>query len=807
MGAICKTIAIHGDYLGNLMKYGKDENKTDLTKNGLENLLSYAANPEKTTLILPKDGEKSVLVDGVLCNPETAEMDFRIYRERYRDYNGPEMTRSFDYNDKKQGKIRNVEKSPVTAIHIIQSFKDPDIDPLLVHQIGLDMLERLGLQGVCDTHLNKEHYHNHIIANAYMTDGMHKFCLDKKKIMEIRSLSDDIQREYGLTIEFDTPEEQLKKSHERGSYAEWKAHGEDKSWKDHVREDIINARDVSETKEDFLEIMKEYGYQILSKKDDSFIQYKTPEGKKIWDRTLGPDYTFASLFGAERQALIDRPDEHEQEIRKHGHETIDVSRYAWDGRRRGLLEMMIRKAIAVVQKIVFFMTEDDVPEKTRNAYNGPDKLQKLNQALKVLEKENIDTLDDLKETINSAGIDVNKAKSKVSSLESEKNLADALSIAIGHFESAKYTYDSVKFWETSHDLHLNTYSEDAIREAKAKYAPITDRQKNELIGLMKSHPEVKIRHIEKGFINLSTIDAKNIIDYLDGKTDKMPDLLIHSYEADFDTVYERQTKTLYEKMTYDLPKKMIPEIKDILIKNGHEDIDISSLTLADALNIKNCYGDIPFTKEIPEGHTPAVEDRDTFYERDLEKTKEALALTKTRLLVPIGQLSHKELKEVYAAVIAHGRTPEIFKETNEATHVENRNMFHNDIATETTGKQEVLIALRNAENELRSFGYTPEDIPELKEKIKAIDEVLIDAKEDKEAAQARYKDLIRLKQAVTYSQSPGFLFGHMFNEKDITVQEKDKRDVKPEAKETPDMEPKEEPTPKKKRTKNLDIDL
>ena len=53
--------------------------------------------------------------------------------------------------------------------------------------------------------MNKDHLHNHIIINAYMPDGLSKFCLTAEKRMEIRELSDEIQHEYGIELKFADP--------------------------------------------------------------------------------------------------------------------------------------------------------------------------------------------------------------------------------------------------------------------------------------------------------------------------------------------------------------------------------------------------------------------------------------------------------------------------------------------------------------------------------------------------------------------------------------------------------------------------
>ena len=344
MPAICKTIAIHGDKLTPLLRYGDNPEKTDLLKNGLGNVLSYAGNPEKTTLILPEDDEKSLLVDGVLCSPETAEADFRTYRDRYRAVHGSEEFKSFKYNDKKSGKEKTVKRQPITAVHLIQSFSDPDLDPLLVHQIGINMLERLHVQGVCDTHLNADHLHNHIIINAYLPDGQSKFRLNTARIIEIRTLSNTLLQEYGLPVGFDEPWEQLQKSRNR------------KVSRDTVPEHLSHQP-----------------------------QWDTAEG--IPAQPAAPNTAIETRNPAP---------------------LMDTSRYAWDGRRRGALEMLLRRAINIVQRVIRFMRED--PEAGSQCCQAEAKLSRLQNALDQVKMEGFDSMADLKAALNDAGIKTNVAR-------------------------------------------------------------------------------------------------------------------------------------------------------------------------------------------------------------------------------------------------------------------------------------------------------------------------------------------------------------------------------------------------------------
>ena len=88
--------------------------------------------------------------------------------------------------------------------------------------------------------MNKSHLHNHIIINAYMPDGISKFCITKDKVLEIRELSDAIQQEYGIELKFADPRSQLSQSKGKHSYREWSAKQQNVSWKEEMKDEMAD---------------------------------------------------------------------------------------------------------------------------------------------------------------------------------------------------------------------------------------------------------------------------------------------------------------------------------------------------------------------------------------------------------------------------------------------------------------------------------------------------------------------------------------------------------------------------------------
>jgi hypothetical protein len=147
---------------------------------------------------------------------------------------------------------------------------------------GIRVAERLGVQALVCTHVNKDHIHKHIPINAYLPDGNGKFLDNKENRMKIRELSDQIQREYGLEIGLAPPKRQRVMSKEKtGSlnYGEWSAKGSGNSWKDQMRLDIREAAGQCGDRSELIQAMGSLGYHVERETANS-ITWAVPMAKK-----------------------------------------------------------------------------------------------------------------------------------------------------------------------------------------------------------------------------------------------------------------------------------------------------------------------------------------------------------------------------------------------------------------------------------------------------------------------------------------------------------------------------------------------
>ena len=180
----------------------------------------------------------------------------------------------------------------VQGFHLVQSFAGGEISPELAHLIGVELAEQL-LKGefevVITTHLNTGHYHNHLVWNSVsMTDG-HKYHSNSRSYYtEVRKISDDLCRKYGLSI--------IQPGKGKGkSYAEWMAEKNGKPvWRTAIRSDIREAVNQCFTWNQFLKEMEKRGYQW--KLNRKYIALKAPGMERyVRLRSLGEGYSETAI--------------------------------------------------------------------------------------------------------------------------------------------------------------------------------------------------------------------------------------------------------------------------------------------------------------------------------------------------------------------------------------------------------------------------------------------------------------------------------------------------------------------------------
>ena len=228
----------------------------------VQKALKYICNPEKT------DGK--LLIDSFACGVETAHYDFM-----------DALSKSSSVGDKQ-------------AFHLIQSFAPGEVDFDMAHQVGIELADKLlenKYSYVIATHIDKGHCHNHIIFCAVDNVEHKKYNDCKRTYRHIRNLSDELCREYGLSVIIPSGQKGMTRY-------EWQMAKAGTSWKAWMKSDMDNAIRETYSYEDFISWMQTKGYEVKGEtfgdnalKYLSFCALGQRQFTHVSERNFGVGYT------------------------------------------------------------------------------------------------------------------------------------------------------------------------------------------------------------------------------------------------------------------------------------------------------------------------------------------------------------------------------------------------------------------------------------------------------------------------------------------------------------------------------------
>ena len=298
-------------YIGKVLLYAENPKKTsnpeiiqvpnELNRDSLEDVIAYAGRDKATN--------QRQLVWGINCTAENARHEMMAVKRQFRKENG------------------------TAAYHGYQSFKEGEVTPELAHLIGIRLATELWgdrYQVLVATHLDKEsHLHNHFVINTVsFVDGI-KFHRTKGDYLQMQKLSDEICREYGLSV-IDNPKGKGK------HYSEWQAEKRgEPTWRSIIRDDVDIAIKSSITFQQFVRALRNKGYEVERR---GVILRLRPPGKERFVRfdTLGKNYTEGEIINRLlRQQRREHPPQPPQPIARKAkvHGDFRLSKVTWKGLR------------------------------------------------------------------------------------------------------------------------------------------------------------------------------------------------------------------------------------------------------------------------------------------------------------------------------------------------------------------------------------------------------------------------------------------------------------------------------------------
>ena len=255
--AVTKIWSVKGK-IDKVLSYVSNPEKTEYTDDelqGLYDVMNYAMQDYKT--------EKQHYVSGINCDPDMAKQQMTETKRRF---------------DKLDG---------IIAFHAYQSFSPGEVTPELAHKIGVELAEKMWgdrFEVIVATHLDREHIHNHLVLNSvsFFDGKMYNGC--KESYRQLRETSDDLCREYGLSV--------IENEQGKGkNYSEYTAEKNGDYTKNSIiKRDIDECIKLAMTERDFYYRMKTKGYAFdFSRKYATISHPAFLKPRRL--KSLGEEYT------------------------------------------------------------------------------------------------------------------------------------------------------------------------------------------------------------------------------------------------------------------------------------------------------------------------------------------------------------------------------------------------------------------------------------------------------------------------------------------------------------------------------------
>ncbi|WP_443662417.1 relaxase/mobilization nuclease domain-containing protein [Clostridium sp.] len=225
---------------------------------------SKAALSKAIEYITKKKKTEEKLVSGKDCNPSIALEQMQTTKDEF---------------NKKEGR---------QYIHYVQSFAKTDtISHEKAHAIALEWAEKnfKGHEVLIATHKDKDHVHTHFIVNSVSFEDGKKFHSNKQDLEHLKVMSDEICEREGLSVikEKNQNPDQFT-SFNQGKYQMMKKLEQGKPVNSYLFNTAVavdKSIETSKNRLDFINNMKEQGYETKWLNTNKHVTFKDQEGHKV----------------------------------------------------------------------------------------------------------------------------------------------------------------------------------------------------------------------------------------------------------------------------------------------------------------------------------------------------------------------------------------------------------------------------------------------------------------------------------------------------------------------------------------------
>ena len=389
--------------------------------------IKYNENKEKTM-----EGE---LVTGIntIPDPGVASNKMKMYRDRYQI------------------------KNKVECFHIVHSFSNKEkLDPEKAHEISLSFIKKAFPESIISvgaTHTNTGTLHTHFLINNITLDGQ-KIVIDKAKLNELRDISNEVCREYGLKYS-------IVKNKAKGKGRGDKAPGwyesskikEGTSWKQKIREDIDRLIPKAKDLDSLYSLLEKEGYEVNTSRKYTTVRPLDKE-RPVRLKTLGYNYDPEQLKN--RILGLDKFDLPEKGYYTKGYNhwiDKDVYRFKYKKASIGTVIQLTGKIIAAS-----LGKYENNPRYARRNYKAEKELKAIERALLTIQSNEFNTREEVVKVYNGLENELQKINNWKSKAQKKMDEINSLAAKLNsQMEQVNMKEQELKLREDDLRNVLNTF--------------------------------------------------------------------------------------------------------------------------------------------------------------------------------------------------------------------------------------------------------------------------------------------------------------------------------------------------------------
>ena len=422
------------------------------------------------------------------------------------------------------GNSQNINK----AFHIINSFKGHTVPAAKVHAIGEEFARRLAgdnFKYVVSTHTNTDHFHNHIVINAYAADGPYKFIDDWNLGLKLQRISNELSLENGVEI--------ISERADKGTYEldenkltftkiRDKKMADNGSAKSKLMSDIILTAKNSSNWEEYKTQMIKKGYRL--NQNIKSVTYICKGIGAIRDNRLGFQFTRAYIenFFNEKNEL----DNIKSIKLRINTNNLYTPKYVGTGKNSVRIPAILRLISYLIKIFKEILNADTIKYQKKDKSNVisvkniEKQLNNLENIEKMIKNYEINNFSSLKIRKNQILREYTLLNNRHKDFSTTIRKLKSIEKAIYDYKDIKDTIKNLGIEEK--DLKLYDFTNDDILINKAKLNPIKPKTKSRLYQALHNSGFV----LKYQYNQLTEDEAKDICYFLAAKKDHKGDIPI-----------------------------------------------------------------------------------------------------------------------------------------------------------------------------------------------------------------------------------------------------------------------------------------